>query len=179
MTESQGEKTGILAKKSPDDARGLSSRGAPIRDLVLTRPQTPHPFLVFAIHQSLITSHGSSRFHSVLILYGIYSLEPPVVGWIRGKSRERTLSRRSLRSGEEENSLLGLVFSPHLVFSLFRSYQTLDPKPQTRSSLVLSLNLVLSLILNQERGREASELGTWAQRTETALLLSKVGNQLQ
>ena len=177
MTESQGEKTGILAKKSPDDARGLSSRGAPIRDLVLTRPQTPHPFLVFAIHQSLITSHGSSRFHSVVILYGIYSLKPPVAGWIRGKSRERTLSRRSLRSGEDENSLL----SPHLVFSILvsPSHQTLDPKPQTRSSLVLSLNLVLSLILNQERGREASELGTWAQRTETALLLSKVGNQLQ
>ena len=108
MTESQGEKTGILAKKSPDDARGLSSRGAPIRDLVLTRPQTPHPFLVFAIHQSLITSHGSSRFHSVLILYGIYSLEPPVAGWIRGKSPRKNIVETfaSLRRGREFSSLL-------------------------------------------------------------------------
>ena len=49
----------------------------------------------------------------------------------------------SLRSRENENSLFDLVFSPYLVFSLFRSYQTLDPKPQTRSSLVLSLHLML------------------------------------
>ena len=45
------------------------------------------------------------------------------------------------------------------------SYQTPDPKPQTRS------RLVLSLLLNQEPGREASERRTWAQRAGTALLL--------
>ena len=37
----------------------------------------------------------------------------------------------SLRSRENENSLLGPVFSPYLVFSLFRSCQTLDPRPVT------------------------------------------------
>ena len=41
------------------------------------------------------------------------------------------------------------------------------PYPSRRLSF--SLNLVLSLLLNQEPGREASERGTWAQRAGTAL----------
>ena len=84
-----------------------------------------HPVVILYCHP------GLRPCHSVVILYGIYSLKTPVdtPPLIRGMRYEDR--------GKETK-----------ISSLFHSCQTPNSKPQTRSRLVPSLNLVFSMIFS-------------------------------